>query len=84
MRFLILPYSQMIYDKNILHPNKVGISSDTRKFWTANVQWLTLFAALKFTQQIRKCYFIDVFIEEDRLNKVKASKYTGTIQIHYM
>ena len=33
--------------------------------------WL-LFAALKFTQQIRKCYFIDVFIEVDRLNKVKA------------
>ena len=33
--------------------------------------WL-LFAALKFTQQIRKCYFIDVFIEEDRPNKVKA------------
>ena len=33
--------------------------------------WL-LFAALKFTQQIRKCYFIDVFREEDRLNKVKA------------
>ena len=33
--------------------------------------WL-LFADLKFTQQIRKCYFIDVFIEEDRLNKVKA------------
>ena len=33
--------------------------------------WL-LFAALKFIQQIRKCYFIDVFLEENRLKKVKA------------
>ena len=32
LRFLILPYSKMIYNKNILHLNKGGISSDTRKF----------------------------------------------------
>ena len=31
----------MIYNKNILPLNKGGISSDTCKFWMANVQWLT-------------------------------------------
>ena len=43
--------------------------------------WL-LFAALKFNQQIRKCYFIDVIIEEDKLNKVKAYLDMGPSKIY--
>ena len=76
----------MIYNKNILHLNKGGISTDTRKIlhgqcpmihcYYCSLPWNSL------NKIIRKCYFIDVFIEEDRLNTVKAyldmgpSKYT--------
>ena len=57
LRFLILPYSKMIYNKNILHLNNGGISSDSHKFWTANVRWLTVICSPEIHSANKKVLF---------------------------
>ena len=57
LRFLILPYSKMIYNKNILHLNNGGISSDSRKFWMANVRWLTVICSPEIQSANKKVLF---------------------------
>ena len=47
----------MIYNKNILPLNKGGISSDTCKFWMANVRWLTAICSPEIYSANKKVQF---------------------------